>query len=57
MKCQTVFASGSAMSIADPGKEIRYFVIVRSSRCEFGNWAAFMESAGAWLDGHDYASL
>jgi len=26
------------MSIADPGKEIRYFVIVRSSGCEFRNW-------------------
>jgi hypothetical protein len=45
------------MFIADPGKEIRYFVIVRSSGCEFRNWAAFMESSGACLDGHDYASL
>src|SRR5215468_1120055 len=34
----TAAMSSSEMSIADPGKEIRYFVIVRSSGCEFRNW-------------------
>jgi hypothetical protein len=29
--------SSSEISIADPGKEIRYFVIVRSSGCVFRN--------------------
>src|SRR5262249_14020657 len=34
----TAAMSSSEMSIADPGKETRYFVIVRSCGCEFRNW-------------------
>src|SRR5207302_8288365 len=39
----TAAMSSSEMSIADPGKEIRYFVIVRSSGCEFPDEVLFLD--------------
>src|SRR5262245_15023485 len=39
---RTAAMSASEMSIADTGKEIRYFVIVRSSGCEL--WLCLLEA-------------
>src|SRR2546423_8284381 len=39
----TAAMSSSEMSIADPGKEIRYFVIVCSSGCEFPDKVLFLD--------------
>src|SRR5262249_21083722 len=45
----TAAMSSSEMSIADPGKEIRYFVIVRSSGCECESTYGVVFGAGALL--------